>query len=118
MNYKHLSQKERDQIFELLQVGYSKSEIAKFIDRNPSTISRELMRNSVCVDRKFNGSPLKKKKRYLPDTAQIKYEDRRKNSKSVYPLKNSFIHSYVICHLKIGWSPEIISGKIKNDHNQ
>lgn len=117
MNYKHLSQKERDEIYDLSQEGVQKIRIAEMLDRDPSTIGREIKRNATNIDRKFNNSP-KKKKYYLPDRAQGKYEDRRKKAKTVYPLKNPFIHTYVINHLKMGWSPEIISGKLKKDHGQ
>lgn len=117
MNYKHLSQKERDEIYDLLQSGYKKSEIARITGRHRSTIGREIKRNSTSLERRLNNSP-KKKKHYLPDRAHGKYQDRRKKAKTTYPLKNPFIHTYVINHLKIGWSPEIISGRIKKDHNQ
>ena len=117
MNYKHLSQKERDEIYDLWQQGYCKSEIAHELGRNRSTIGREYKRNSCSIERRLNNSP-KKKKHYLPDRAQRKYEERRHKAKSPYPLKNPFIYTYTHEHLKMGWSPEMISGRIKLDHNQ
>ena len=60
----------------------------------------------------------RKKKHYLPDRAQMKYEEKRRKAKTSYPLKNPFIYTYVHEHLKFGWSPEIISGKLKEDHGQ
>ena len=117
MKYKHLSQKERDEIYDLSQSGHLKSEIAKIISRPPSTIGREIKRNETSIERRLNNSP-KKKKHYLPDRAQAKYEERRKKAKTSYPLKNPFIYTYTHWHLKIGWSPEIISGKLKEDHRQ
>lgn len=117
MKYKHISQKERDEIYVLSQQGYKKSKIAQMLERDRSTIEREIKRNATSIDRRFNSS-LKKKKHYLPDRAQMKYEERRRKAKSTYPLKNPFIHTYTHEHLKIGWSPEIISGKLKKDHDQ
>lgn len=117
MKYKHLSQKEREEIYDLSQIGYKKSKIAEVLGRHRSTIGNEILRNSTSIERRLNNSP-KKKKHYLPDRAQMKYEGRRRKAKTAYPLKNPFIYSYAHEHLKAGWSPEMISGKLKNDHNQ
>lgn len=46
MNYKHLNINERIIIAQLKLSGLSIREIAHQLDRNPSTISRELKRNS------------------------------------------------------------------------
>jgi IS30 family transposase len=46
MNYTHLTQIERYQIYVLKKVGLTQREIAKVLKRSPSTISRELTRNS------------------------------------------------------------------------
>ena len=45
--YKHLSPKERDLLSGYLAEGKTQSEIAKILGRDPSTISRELSRNSL-----------------------------------------------------------------------
>ena len=45
MNYKHLSQVERYQIYALMKAGHDQTQIAKLLDRHKSTISRELSRN-------------------------------------------------------------------------
>ena len=73
MKYKHLSQKERDQIYDLSQQGYKKSKIGVILDRDPATIGREMRRNATSIERRLNNSP-KKKKHYLPDRAQGKYD--------------------------------------------
>jgi transposase, IS30 family len=46
MNYTHLTQEERYQIYALKKAGHTQSEIANVLERNASTISRELSRNS------------------------------------------------------------------------
>ena len=46
MNYNHLTINERACIYQFKQMGLSIRKIAKAIDRSPSTISRELKRNS------------------------------------------------------------------------
>ena len=45
MNYKHLSQVERYQIYALMKAGHDQTQIAKLLDRHKSTISREVSRN-------------------------------------------------------------------------
>jgi IS30 family transposase len=111
MQYKHLSQKEREELFVLLQEGWRKNTIAKLIHRHPATIGREIRRNSTSIDPLYNGSP-KKKKHYLPDNAQAKYRRRRKESKYAFPLKKPWIYKYTIKYLKQRWSPEQIAGRI------
>jgi len=45
MNYTHLTQDERYQIYILLKAGHTQIDIAQLMQRHPSTISRELHRN-------------------------------------------------------------------------
>lgn len=45
MSYTHLTREERYQIYALKQAGHKQSEIAHVLERNASTISRELARN-------------------------------------------------------------------------
>ena len=46
MNYKHLSQEERYQIYILMSAGKNKQQIAELLGRHKSTISREIARNT------------------------------------------------------------------------
>lgn len=45
MNYTHLTHEERYQIYALKKAGLNQSEIARVLERHPSTIGRELSRN-------------------------------------------------------------------------
>ena len=45
--YRHLSCEDRDQIAVLLVAGHNNTSIARILGRSPSTISRELKRNSL-----------------------------------------------------------------------
>lgn len=117
MKYKHLSHFERDQIFVLLQQGLRKAAIARILGRSKPTIGREIARNAIVIYHKPHGSH-QQKKHYLPDTAHHNYVARRKKSKTPYPLKNSFIYKYTLRHLKIGWAPEIISGRLEIEFNE
>jgi IS30 family transposase len=104
-NYTQLEQKERDQIFLLLQEGKTQKEIASIIGRDKSTISRELSRN---LHQKFYV--------YLPDTAQRKTEKRKVQSrKQQYLDRDLELKQYVLTKLKTGWSPEQIEGRIEID---
>jgi len=117
MNYKHLSQKERDEIYDLIQQGHNKSQISRIIGRNRSTIGREMDRNSTSIERKLNNSS-KKKRYYLPDRAQNKYKYRRKTAKTPFPLKTSWIYRYTLSKLKVGWSPQMISGRLALEYEE
>jgi len=93
-NYKHLSSEERDKIAILRAQGYFLNKIAKMINRNKSTISRELRRNS---------SPTYDA--YLPHKANQRAKSRKQLSGKRQRLKNSTVRTFVINKLKLGWSP-------------
>ena len=101
--YKHLQDFERDEILSLLSQKLSLKDIGVRIGRHPSTISRELKRN---------GSP-KYKTEYRPHRAQMRADERKKKSHQKKRLKNDKIRDYVEQKLKCGWTPEIISGRIR-----
>ena len=46
MSYTQLTEVERYQIWSFLTAGYTKQQIAKVLGRHPSTISREIARNT------------------------------------------------------------------------
>ena len=54
MNYQHLSQIERYQIYSLMKAQHSITEVAQLFGRNKSTISRELRRIRAFVDTALN----------------------------------------------------------------
>ena len=43
---KHLTQEERYTIYRMRKEGYKQARIAECLDRDPSTVSREIRRNS------------------------------------------------------------------------
>ena len=100
--YKQLGQKERDRIFQLKKSGLTNSKIAEKLGRDKSTISRELRRNIH-----------KKMRQYLPDTAQRKADKRKASGrKARYVVKQQSLKKRIIRLLKIGWSPDIIAGRL------
>ncbi len=113
--YTQISLEERETIYLLLKEKKKPAEIARALSRDPSTIGREITRNSTVLSRNLNG--LKEKKpehyHYLPDTAQVKSEVRCKAVNWRSPLKRPEILQHVIKHLKLWWSPDIIAGDLK-----
>lgn len=102
MLYNHLCYEERIKIETLLNEKLSIREIAKRLNRNPSTISREIKRNNWdAFIAKYNFN-----------CADRKYHQRQKIPRQPEKMKNTEIKVYVEHHLKIGWSPEQISGRI------
>lgn len=104
MNYYHLNIHERTVISQLHTSGVSIRGIAEAIGRSPSTVSRELKRNSYRTGKNHQIS------RYIPSTAQRTYEQRtvlcgRKR------INNDEVLSYVKRRIEEHWSPEQIAGR-------
>jgi len=100
MNYTHITQAERYQIYALNKAGISQSRIAGQLNRNPSTISRELRRN-------------KGLKGYRPKQAQIKAATRKainahKIADETWQVVRDKLHDE--------WSPEQIGNHVNISH--
>ena len=98
-NYSHLSIIEREEIAIGLENGKKQSEIAFLLGRSPSTISRELKRNSPCFY----------KTRYRANGAQMKAQEREKQSHKRQRIPNRKLRRFIYKHIKMGYSPEIIA---------
>lgn len=101
--YLHIKKAERLEIALLLNKNYSRRDITKTLKRSPNTISREIKENSV-------------KGKYDPYKANHKAYVKRKYSKyqGMKIVQNSQLREYVEEKLKKDWSPEQISGRLKN----
>jgi IS30 family transposase len=102
--YKQLSLEERGRITEMKVEGLSFRAIAKELGRSPSTLSREICRNSTPAYRV-----------YLSHRAHARAVKRKREAGERPRLKNDKIVSYVRIKLALDWSPEIIEGKIGQD---
>src|SRR5699024_1280109 len=71
-HYRHLSSEERAVIMIKVRQGKSCRAIARLLDRSPSTISRELARNSATAS-----TPEKQPSRYDASAAALAYRKRR-----------------------------------------
>lgn len=102
-SYTHFTLTERNCLQELLAEGKSFREIAKILDRSPSTISREVKRNVS-----------KKKNRYNAWRATVLYIIRRKNCvRKPVIQENTKLYEYILECFEQYWPPEAISNKCK-----
>ena len=101
MGYIHLTPIERESIMKLSAQGYGVRAIARKIGRCPSTISRELSRNAGTDNS------------YSAYEANRKYRDRRIVCRPKLKLANAETREYLIAHLRDGWSPEQIVGRME-----
>ena len=94
---------ERDQIAWWLAGGITVREMARRLGRSPSSISEELKRNRV------DGV-------YGSIKAHQAAEVRKRNSHQKYLLRHHpTLRSFVLEKLKLGWSPQQISGRLKEE---
>lgn len=107
MPYTHLTSQERDLLAVWNGQGYSVRAIAKQLSRSPATISRELRRNH---------SPISG--HYVAISAQGRAQERSQRCHLRHPLKDPIIYAYVLEHLRQGWSPEQIAGRLKKEQGQ
>ena len=99
--YFHLDKRERTLIKQWRHEGLGLREIGRRLDRSHSSISRELKRNLWCG------------KHYYVRSAQEMCEQRLKKRAQRFRLKNQHTRDYLHAKLKVGWTPEIISGRLK-----
>jgi len=114
MKHKKFTETERQLLSQWKKEGLSNKACAKRLGRHCSTIGRELTRNKVRVQIDKNDWDII----YEPLHAQYVTEQRKQNAYlAKQPLKNKKIFAYVLDHLRMGWSPEQIAGRLKEaDH--
>jgi len=103
--FKHLTQGQRYHIEAYKKAGYSNSAIAKDLGVHPSTIGRELKRNSSPIRQRFGAKAAQ----------EISSLRKSVNSKATKKLKNE-LELLVIKYIKQDWSPEQVSATLLNQH--
>lgn len=104
---------ERDLLATFLASGISKTDCALQLGRPRRSILREIKRNSSWVTDKDG----KRVFAYIAISAQAKAEARQVNSAhNKDKLKNPDVFTYVNKKLKKGWSPEQISGRLRQKY--
>lgn len=99
--YRHLSCADRDQIAVLLAAGHSNTSIARILGRSPSTVGRELKRNSL------------QSGRYSAQVADGAYMHRRQRNAVLE--RDERLAMFVRDRLAEGWSPQQIAGWLRSD---
>ena len=107
MKYAHISKVERYEISILLKKGYSMRDIARTLGRSPSSVSREIVKNSV-------------NEGYHPAKAYYKAYVRRRYAKyqGMKIREHLGLEKYIEEKMKLSWSPEQIAGRWKRDTGQ
>lgn len=100
--YRHLTPEERDCIAVLLAEGLSLGEIGNRLGRDKSSISREVRRNG----------PQGRRGAYFSHSAQDRSSARWEASHKKERLKNVAVREYVEAKIALGWSPELVAGRI------
>src|SRR3981189_757920 len=108
--YGQLSLEERVEIYRLHAGGRSQHEIASALDRAPSTISRELRRNSRPTKVWTGG--------YQPVRAQQLAERRRRMDGRFKLARQPDLRKCVRKSLAMGHSPEQIAGRLALEHGR
>src|SRR3989344_7705800 len=104
MKFKHFTIEEREKIQEMLWQGASIRSIAGDINRNQSSVSREIKKNI----------PLKRS--YKPRVAHDRAIEKRSSRGRKLRLKSGFIRRYVVAKLKEDYSPEQIAGRFQEEY--
>lgn len=100
---RYLSLVEREQIKDLQRTGMSIRKIAAELGRSPSTVGRELKRNTVST------------RGYLPHTAHRLSVARRARPREPKLFANNELRAYVQAKLTKKWSPQQISNRLVRD---
>ena len=100
---RYLSLVDRERLRDLRSTGMSMRQIASQMGRSPSTISRELSRNTVSS------------RGYLPHTAHRLSVGRRTRYREPRLLANDQLRSYTQAKLSKKWSPQQISRRLVKD---
>lgn len=104
-SYTHFTLSERESLQLFLEQGLSKREIARRLNRSPSSVTREIKRNWS-----------KKKNRYNAWHGTTLYLHRRKKCKRKNKIATDIeLYEYILDKLKKYWTPEQISQRGKCD---
>src|SRR3990167_7267069 len=103
--FSHLTTEDRVRIEVWLKEGYTQTAIAKKLNVNRSTVSREVKNRATPSG-------------YHAQIAQISYQQRREKCHPQNKIEETKIGSFIIKKIRAGWSPETISGRLRREINQ
>lgn len=102
--YRHFSLEERCELTRRREAGESIRQIAATLDRAPSSVSRELKRNS--------GTTVGYKPTYASERAKT---CRWRGSRM---LRDPQLQTLVLARLTAGWSPQQVAGRLAREHGR
>lgn len=101
---KELTERERDRLATLRARGVGIRGCARRLGRGVSTVSEELKRGSLPSGE------------YVAIRAQRLSQVRKAHRQEREQLKNPWLYAYVRDKLRLGWSPEQITGRLRKDY--
>jgi len=106
MSYTHINSFQRNELSALLRAEIKQVEIARLLGKTPSAICQELKRNPASNKTGYDAGMAKKKtkKRRIIANARFKKID-----------NDVWLKKYIEKKIKLYWSPEQISGRLKID---
>ena len=107
MKYKHLTMEKRYHIQAYKEAGFSKTEIAKKLNVHPSTIGRELKRNSSKIHKRYSA-----KKADKVSCDKRMYASQKSNLKMTREVKK-----YIVKYIEEDYSPEQVSATLRLKYN-
>ena len=112
-SYSHFTSDERNYLYVFLCEGFSIREIARRLGRAPSSVSREIKRNSSKKATPANsGNPYK----YHPWRAEVCARLRKRKPRWRVLHEGTDVWDYIIEKLNLYWSPEEIAMRWNKDH--
>ena len=107
MSYTHFKPFQRNELSALLRADIKQRDIAKILGKTASAVCQELKRNSC-----------NKKIGYDARLAKRKAKERRITANQRFRKieNNKWLRSYIVRKIKLNWSPEQISGRLKVEY--
>ncbi|OIO46348.1 MAG: hypothetical protein AUJ28_02750 [Parcubacteria group bacterium CG1_02_37_51] len=105
-SYNQFTQEDRIILSLLIRRGFKQAEIAREINKSQSAISRELNRNKQNNNIYHAGTA---RRMYLHRQIKAHYYKKRIES-------NKWLEEYIVKQLKLYWSPEQISGRLRKNY--
>ena len=102
---RYLSLVERERIAVLDRAGVGVREIARRLDRSPSTVSRELRRNRAPHDGAYD-----------PGLAHVRARERARRDRNSVLVRDVALRDLVQAKLELQWSPEQIAGWLRSTY--
>lgn len=101
MSYKHFTKDDRIKLSVLLSAKVSRKEISRILNKDTTSIWREINRNDV-------------KGKYLPSVASR--ETRKRKGHRQKKIENdAWLRKHILERLKLYWSPEQIAGRLRRE---